>query len=276
MGQRIKWSKRFLEWTKGGVSYLSVVFTWDLPEAYQRAVWLQAEGYTVRAGGPAVSLMPDYLTAVAKCGGYAFALKRHNPQATFTSRGCIRNCGFCAVPKIEGALRELDDWPVRPIVCDNNLLACSRAHFDRVIDRLKPLHDIDFNQGLDSRLLTAYHAGRLAELDCMVRLAFDSVKYESLFMQAFELLRAARIPKNRIRAYVLVGYNDTPEDALYRLETVTELGIDPNPMRYNPLDTLRRDSYVGPNWTGLELRRFVRYWANLRWFRAVPFEDFRG
>lgn len=264
-----------MEWTTGTDAFLSVVFTWDLPEAYQRAVWLRQMGYSIHAGGPACGLMPDYLADVAEVNGRAIpALERHNPLATFTSRGCIRRCPFCAVWRVEGKLRELDDWPLRPIVCDNNLLACSQAHFDRVVDRLKPLAGIDFNQGLDARLLTPYHAGRLAELDCMVRLAFDSVGYEFQFMQAYEMLRAAGFPKKRIRVYVLVGFDDTPGDALYRLRTVRALGIKPNPMRYNPLDTLQRDSYVGPGWTGSELTRYVRYWSNLRFFGAVPFELF--
>jgi hypothetical protein len=274
----MSWSKAFVEWTDEiiGVASLSVVFTWDLPQAYQRAVWLKQLGYTIHAGGPAVKLMPDYLSSVATVNlDDGPCVERHNPMATFTSRGCIRRCPFCAVPLIEGKLRELDDWPVRPIVCDNNLLACSKTHFDRVIDRLKPLKGIDFNQGLDARLLTAYHADRLAELDCMARLAFDSIGYESAFMTAYEQLRRAGFPKNRIRVYVLIGFNDTPEDALYRLQTVVDLGIDPNPMRYNPLDTLQRDSYVGQGWTDSELTRYVRYWANLRFFRAVPFEEFR-
>ena len=266
-----------MEWTdeEARAAFLSVVFTWDLPRAYQRAVWLRESGYRVVAGGPAVKLMPDYLADVAECNGReTSALARHNPMATFTSRGCIRKCKFCAVPLIEGELVELNDWLLRPIVCDNNLLACSRKHFDKVIDRLKPLRKVDFNQGLDARLLTQYHAGRLAELDCMVRLAFDSVAYERVFMQAFVRLRKAGIPKSRIRVYVLIGFEDTPEDALYRLEAVTSLGIDPNPMRYNPPDTLQRDSYVAPDWTDGELTRYVRYWANLRYFRAVPFREF--
>jgi len=220
--------------------------------------------------------MKDYLSDVAEIAtDWPEALQHHNPQATFTSRGCIRNCPFCAVPRIEGQLRELDDWPVKPIVCDNNLLACSRRHFDTVIDKLKPLPGVDFNQGLDARLLTQYHADRLAELDCMTRLAFDHVNDEETLQAAYEKLRRAKIPKKRIRIYVLIGYHDTPEDALYRLQVVAKLGIDPNPMRYNPLDTMRRDSYVGPGWTDRELARYVRYWANLRWFRAVPFENFR-
>jgi len=273
----MRWSKTFLEWKNGYTAFLSVVFTWDLPVAYQRAVWLRCQGYTVKAGGPAVALMPDYLSDVAECNGESVqALERHNPDATFTSRGCIRHCPFCAVPRIEGQLRELEDWTPAPIICDNNLLACSRAHFDRVIDRLKPLLGIDFNQGLDARLLTDYHAGRLAELDCMVRLAFDSIGYESSFMTAFERLRRAGFPLNRIRVYVLIGFRDTPEEALYRLRTVADLGIDPNPMRYQALDSLKRNSYVGPNWTHSELSRYMRYWSNLRYMRAVPFEEWDG
>jgi hypothetical protein len=165
---------------------------------------------------------------------------------------------------------------VRPIICDNNFLAYSRAHFDRVVDRLKPLSGIDFNQGLDARLLTPYHAGRLAELDCLVRLAFDSVAYESQFMQAYETLRAAKIPKRRIRVYVLIGFNDTPRDALYRLQAVRDLGSDPNPMRYQPLDILKKNDYVHPNWTEKELARYMRYWSRLRWLRKVPFEEYTG
>lgn len=278
----MSWSKRFVEVLGGRprreIAHLSIAFTWHLPAAYQRAAWLRQQGYEVVAGGPAVMLMWDYMKDVALRGGCEMelpdAVALHNPDATFTSRGCIRRCSFCAVPRIEGELRELDDWPVRPIVCDNNLLACSRAHFDRVIDRLKPLKGIDFNQGLDARLLTEYHASRLAELDCKVRLAFDHVSTEPQFMAAFERLRKVKIPKSRIQTYVLVGYNDTPEDALYRLRLVRGLGIKPNPMRYNPLDALVRDAYVGPNWTDRELTRYVRYWANLRWFEAVPFEEF--
>jgi hypothetical protein len=270
------WSKRLLEWQENEAAYLSVVFTWHLPLAYQRAVWLRAEGYQVHAGGPAVALMPDYLGEVARVGGdEPGALARHHPRATFTSRGCIRRCPFCAVWRTEGELRELPGWPIRPVVCDNNLLACSRAHFDRVVDRLKPLRGIDFNQGLDARLLTAYHAGRLAELDCRVRLAFDTVDDEAALMAAIEKLRRAGLPKKRLRVYVLLGYEDSPADALYRLRWVASQGLEPNPMRYNPLDALVRDGYVGPGWTDSELRRYVRYWANLRYFRAVPFEDFR-
>jgi len=145
-----------------------------------------------------------------------------------------------------------------------------------VIDKLKRLHSpfVDFNQGLDARRLTQHHADRLAELRPKVRLAFDSVSYESSFMRAYEQLRKAKIPKANIGVYVLFGFQDTPEDALYRLQVVANLGVDPNPMRYQPLDTLEKNSYVDPSWTEAELTRYMRYWSRLRFFRAIPFEDF--
>lgn len=269
------WPKTFVEWTEDHTAYLSVPFTWDLPAVHQRAAWLAAEGYRVRAGGPAVTLMPDYLRDVAECGGDVDALPRHNPDATFTSRGCIRRCPFCAVPRIEGDLVELDDWPVRPVICDNNLLACSRAHFDKVIDRLKPVPGVDFNQGLDARLLTTYHAGRLAEVDCIVRLAWDWNGSENgnAFMAAYEKLRRAKVPKDRIRVYVLIGYKDTPDDALFRLRTCWNMGIKPNPQRYNPLDAMERDAYVGAHWSDRLLTTYMRYWANLQYTAGVPFEE---
>jgi hypothetical protein len=270
------WSGGYVEWTEGNEAFLSVVFSWRLHEAYQRSAWYRAAGYPVYAGGPAVALDPDRLADVAHVGGRADVLRRHNPNATVTTRGCPRRCPFCAVPLIEGDLVELSAWEPRPVVCDNNLLSASRAHFDRVVDRLKRLRGVDFNQGLDARLLTPHHAVRLAELDLKaVRLAWDGVRLESQFMRAFERLRKAGIPAGRIHVYVLIGFDDSPADALYRLETVWKMGAWPNPMRYQPLDARRKNEYVAPGWSAVELARYMKYWSNLRHLSAVPFAEFR-
>jgi len=270
------WPKKAIDWIEDSTVFVSVPFTWELPKAYSRCVFLRQQGYRVRAGGPAVSLMPDYLRDVAEIGGEVDALKHHNPDATFTSRGCIRKCKFCAVPKIEGDLVELEEWEWKPIICDNNLLACSEKHFDKVIDNLKGFKKVDFNQGLDARLLTDYHAERLAELDCMIHLAWDHIGLEGQVFGAIYALLHAGLPKRRIRIYVLIGYDDSPADALYRLEMLKAEGIWPNPQRYNPLDTLEKDHYVAPNWTDRELHRFMRYWARQRWLEHIPFEEYEG
>jgi len=240
------WPKRAIDWIENGTALVSVPFTWELPQAYSRCAFLREQGYKVRAGGPAVNLMPDYLVDVAEIGGEVDALKHHNPDATFTSRGCIRKCGFCAVPKIEG-------------------------------DLVEPLGGVDFNQGLDARLLTDYHAARLAGLALVaVRLAWDHVGLESTVMTAIERLERVGFLKRQIRVYVLIGYDDTPEDALYRFETLKAWGIWPNPQRYNPLDALKRDSYVAPNWTHRELKRMMRYWGRQAWLGGISYEEYIG
>jgi len=269
------WSSGLIEHIENYTAYISVVFSWMMQDAFQRAIWLKAQGYRVMAGGPAVSMNPGCINEVADIEGEWSALSYHNPDATFTSRGCIRNCKFCAVPKIEGHLIELTDWEPKPIVCDNNLLACSLKHFDNVIDRLNPIRGVDFNQGLDARLLTKHHAERLAELDLYaVRLAWDHIGLENQYMAAFQILRDAGIPARKIRTYVLIGYKDTPDDALYRLQTIKDLGSWPNPMRYQPLDAQRKNEYVGENWTERELKNYMRYWSRLRWLEHIPFEDY--
>lgn len=271
------WPKKTIDWIEDGVAFVSVPFTWELPRAYSRCIFLREQGYTVRAGGPAVSLIPEYLADVAGVGGGVDALRHHNPSATFTSRGCIRKCGFCAVPKIEGDLVELKGWESKPIICDNNLLACSTKHFDRVMDSLGGIKGVDFNQGLDARLLTDHHARGLAELDlAFVRLAWDQMAFEPIVMRAIETIRGVGIPKNKIRVYVLIGYNDAPDDALCRLEKLKDMRISANVQRYQPLDALVKNSYVHPSWTERELRRYSRYWNRQAWLSGVPFEEYEG
>lgn len=272
------WSGGLIDWIEGDTANISVVFSWQLQQAYQRAVWYRSQGYQARVGGPAATNNQSFFADVAYFDIFENdAIAHHNPNAIFTTRGCIRRCQFCIVHKIEPEYIELDDWPARPIVCDNNFLASSDKHFNSVIDKLKPLKGVDFNQGLDARLLTKERAGRLGELDLYAaRLAWDNTALEPQFMRAFELLRSAGIPARKIRVYCLIGFNDTPEDALYRLQTVKALGIRPNPMRYQPLDTLKRDAYISPAWTERELKRYMRYWSRLRWLEHIPFAEYRG
>ena len=44
----MSWAKSLVEWTEDDTAYLSVVFTWDLPKAHMRAVWLREQGYEVK------------------------------------------------------------------------------------------------------------------------------------------------------------------------------------------------------------------------------------
>jgi hypothetical protein len=194
-------------------------------------------------------------------------------MATFTSRGCNNKCSYCAVPKMEGSLRELPDWPIRPIICDNNLLGCSVSHFDKVIDKLKILPFVDFNQGLEAELFTKHHADRMCELkQPMIRFAFDHVNEESKVMDAIALAQNAGL-KN-IGCYVLFNHNDTLEDTLYRLELLRSKNVLPNPMRFQLLDSLYKDNYVDSNWLELDIKRVMRYYSKLIFLGHIPFADY--
>lgn len=277
-----KWLKDIAQWTVKDTLYLSVVFTWDLPRAREIA---QASKKRVVAGGPAVMLMPDYLADVAKVQGSTKfpALAYHNPMATFTTRGCPNLCPFCAVPSIEGSLVELKRWEIKPLVCDNNLLAASDEHIYRVIDSLKVLPFVDFNQGLDARLFARRYAEKIAELpNVKVRFAFDYSGIQGDLDDAVETCRQYGV--NDIGVYVLVGHESSPDEDFYRLEHVRGvLGIRPNPMRYQPLYALKKNEYLPERWVAeygsrekaeIEMLRLMQYWSRLNWHEHIPFDEY--
>lgn len=265
-----QWRKDIAQWTIGRTLYLSVPFTWLLPQA---RVFAQRAAGPVIVGGPAVDLMPDYLADVATVGGdpVATPLWMHNPLASRSSEGCENACPFCI--NQTKPLRELADWLPRPTMCDDNFLQCSHRHIASAVDRLSALPMVDFNQGLDARLFPR-HADELRRLPLLrLRFAWDSAAQESPVMDAIALARTHGTKD--IRCYVLVGFGDTPNEATHRCQTLWDAGVLPNPMRYQPLDALQRDSFVGEAWTDRELHRFCRYWARHTWLVGVPYDEYQ-
>jgi len=239
----VLWPKDLTVWEEERIGYISVPFTWLLPraQAWIDGHWPKIDRWVV--GGPAVELMPDYLTGATVRSDCPGVLQRVNPLATRTSVGCPRQCAFCAVGqgRIEPEFRELADWPVGRIVMDNNLLATSWSHFARVIDRLKTEPWCDL-QGIDPGLVSDGRARLLAELRRpTLRLGLDREEDVGVWCRAIERLRKAGLPKRAIRTYVLIGYGDNPREAWRRCETVAALGYLASPLWYHPLDAMRRD-----------------------------------
>ena len=259
-----QWRKGIASWVDSkGTLYLSVPFTWLVDEANKIAKSWHGE---VRIGGSGL-MRPN------ECEGYEPILF-HNACATFTTRGCVNSCGFCAVPKLEGDLREIRDFRPAPVICDNNFLAASKKHIRRAIDKLKVFPFVDFNQGLEASLFTPEKADMLGELNCHVRFAFDHSNMAGKVKDAIDLCR--RRTTDKIGVYCLIGYNDTPEDAKGRLELIRSWGALPNPMRYQPLNAEKKDKEVHPDWTDRELKNMMRYYSKLNWLGHIPYSEYKA
>ena len=265
------WPKGPMEWIEKRVRYLSVPFTWDLPKAKQDLMQRDFTWDRAVVGGPAVELMPEYLDGMGWVTiGHDMpgVLQRVNPHATRTTLGCIRKCGFCGIGcgKIEaGGFRELEDWPDLPILCDNNLLAASMDHLDKVTRRLSKWGWCDFNQGLDARLMTPEKAALLARIEkpC-IRFSVDSDAEKESVLAAVEICQSAGIFKQNCRKhYVLVGFNTGPDEAWERCLWVEQRTFKANPMWFHPLDALERNSITDAQralgWTHRDRADLQRY-----------------
>ena len=265
--QKAQWPCASTYWIENRVLYVSIPFTWELPIVKNQIQQQSCFWDSVVVGGPATVLRIGFFDGMdfVKTGTRASGvLQRINPYATRTTEGCPRKCGFCGVKIIEPEWKELDEWPELPILCDNNILAASVGHFDRVCDRLEKWGWCDFNQGIDARLLTKYHAERFKRIGKPVlRLAFDSDNMKDEWMQAYEILRSVGIAKSRIRSYVLIGFNDNPDSAWRRCNFINALGIKPLPMWHHKLDQLQpnivREDQIKLGWTNAERKHIMRF-----------------
>ena len=196
----------------------------------------------------------------------------------FTSRGCIRNCPFCAVPKLEGKLKTVIGsikpyvYPLhsRVILWDNNILATN--NWENIFDELEELNRwVDFNQGLDARLINEKVASRLAKLRIKyIRLAYDNKRQIGKLKNAIECLANAGIRRKSIIVYTLYNFRDDPEDFKDRVTQLLNLGVVSYPMRFEPLTSLKKNSFVSKKWSIEELEMVAKARRVLGFAGAFP------
>jgi radical SAM superfamily enzyme YgiQ (UPF0313 family) len=276
-----KWRKRYVEWIDGDKAYFSIPFTWQVKDVIKKAESLKYsfDPKKIYVGGPAAYLMRDKFKGIAKVllkpprGIVPITL--FNKDATFTTRGCINKCKFCAVRIVEPGYRELKKWKPKPIISDNNLIASSKKHIFSVVDKLKRFPLIDFNGGFEAKLWTKELATKFSELKCIIRFGFDLIEKERYVIRAIEIAKKAGIDKNYIRIYVLYGYKDTIEETLYRCELVRKLGVHPFPMRYQPLRAENKNEYKPEGWDERYLVPIGRFYSKTQsYFRNMTFEEY--
>lgn len=204
--------------------HVSCTFTWDIPETFRLAeAW--GRYYPTFPGGCAFkSLALEFVP-----GLYV----RHG--VTFTSRGCNNQCPWCLVPVREWRFREIEIHPGNNIL-DNNILQCSKDHWNKVVDMLRSQHGVQFSGGLDSRLLTDRHADDLRSL--RIKHLFFACDTEG----AIKPLERAKqklpgFTRQHLRCYVLLAFRgETISEAQERLEAVWGIGFLPFAQLYQPPD----------------------------------------
>jgi len=269
------WSNGLADWIEGSIAFISVAFSWRLPDAYQRASWYRAQGLTVRAGGPAVWARKSYLAGVAELGGEVEALPHHNPDATIASRGCPVGCYFCVVPQMEGrAFTLLPDFTPRPILCDNNLSALPVEYQDHIIRRYQqagvPL--LDANSGFEPRTFDEGTYQRWRGINRGPwRFALDETRELPDVERMMKILRAE--PARDKRVYVLIG-NEPMAACHERIQKVIEWGGEPHCQPLMALNTLERRPMVRYDWTEERLIDMAR-WANRKIWRVATVHEYR-
>lgn len=269
------WSGGLAEWTEGDTAYLSVAFSWKLPDAYQRAIWYKVQGYRVRAGGPALFTNRKYLSGVAEVGGEVDALTHHNPQATIASRGCSVGCVFCIVPRMEGvAFTLLPDFTPRQILCDNNLSALPVYYQEYIIARYQaagvPL--MDANSGFEPRTFDEDTYRRWKAINRGPwRFAYDETAEGDDVYRVTQILKDE--PASNKRVYVLIG-NEPIEACYRRITQAIEWGCEPHCQPIMALNTLVKRPQVRHDWTEEKLTDMAR-WVNRWLWRSVPLSEYR-
>ena len=176
----------------------------------------------------------------------------------YLTRGCIRNCPWCVVPKKEGKIRAYRTWreirrqDSRDIVfMDNNVLACGHG-LEQMRDMVGEDVRIDFNQGLDARLITPEIAELLSRLKWIrfIRMSCDTDAMLDVVLEKARILDRSGVKPWRIFVYVLVQEIPSAEK---RCIALRDAGMNPFAQPYRDFTTNAEPAE--------ELKRFAR-WVN--------------
>lgn len=243
--------------------YMSKVFTFTPKDvtSYQCSdVRKGGTGYDIK------SRLPDEIDRWKKPDYSIYP--QHPFSIQFYSRGCIRRCPFCLVHDKEGAIKPVEPMEMNPNgkwieVLDNNFFA--NPEWRKAVKHLQQYNQPVKFHGVDIRIMDEEQAFALnsMRLKSGIHIAWDLPQIDIT-----DRLKAlvGYIKPYKITCYVLVGFNSTPEQDLFRLRTLKRFGILPFVQPYRDYTTNRI-----PTTYETDLAR----WANRAWlFRKIDFLDY--
>ena len=217
----------------------------------------------------------EYDKETGECLGLSKKEKSKRDTAYgFLTRGCPRGCSFCHVEAKEGRasrkvadLSEFWDGQKNIVLCDPNILACKQWK-----ELLQQLIDskawVDFNQGLDIRLMTEEKAEMLRRIKTKeLHFAWDRYQDKDVILPKLKMFKDVIARNERqLIVYVLCNFDTTLEQDLERIYTLREMGYWAYVMLYDKENIPK----------GHELRRLQR-WVNNRFIFAKTerFEDYK-
>ena len=273
--------------------YITSLFTYSWKPVHEAAAFYRRlyPSAEIALGGIYATLMPEHagLADVDNVHvGLFQAVERFMPDYSlvpdwessimFGTRGCIRKCAFCAVPKLEGKVwgpaQSITDL-VKPghrevTLWDNNVLGV--PNWRDIVDELRELNvKVDFNQGLDARLIDQGVAEKLRQLRIEpVRMAYDIPSERNALMRAIPALESAGFKRRKMHVYTLYNFMDSPDDFLSRVIDLLDWGVVSYPMRYEPLNSLVKNKYISPHWTPERLEMVAKARRVLGFGGAFP------
>ena len=194
----------------------------------------------------------------------------------FITRGCIRNCWFCLVPKYEGNLREYNPDISKMIkhkkvkFLDNNILA-----YEKHCEIFKYLIDknirCEFNQGLDFRLVNDENLNLLSQLNYMGEyiFAFDDPKYQKILNTKIKLIKKYIQKPWKVKFYIYFNAERMdPSLLISRVEWCRDNECLPYIMRDENCWNVPDESYK------YFLIDYAGYCNQPKFFKNMNFEEF--
>jgi radical SAM superfamily enzyme YgiQ (UPF0313 family) len=200
--------------------YMSKIFTFspDYPYEFDCEVVKGGTGYDI------MSRLPIEIEASPAMDYTIYPDCEYSLQ--FFSRGCIRKCPFCLVKEKEGYIHPVQPVELNPNgkwieVLDNNFFA--NPDWKKSIEYLLNAGQQVKLHGVDIRIMTeeqAYWLNRL-RLKGNIHIAWDLPALD-LTQKLQEVTKY--IKAHKLTCYVLVGYNSTIEQDMFRIATLRRFG----------------------------------------------------